>query len=406
MRPLHVHSVGLFTPGFADARAFVESRREGSVLAPRDVLPSRAGRGTTLTTRMMADVAQQATAGAGFDAATVRTVYASAYGETATTMALVEMLHSGDGALSPARFANSVHNAASGLVSIAHGNRAFSTAIAAGPSTVAMGLLETAALLHEGPAPSLVVFADEPVPSSVASDVDFAPLAIAFGVSGDPAGAIATIVDIRRRPRAGGASLPPGLARNPVAAALPLVHAVFEGRAAVIALETEGDEPWSAVVAPPFAAAGPFPPIRALVPHRPPMLLVDEILESETGRTVCRVVIRDDSPFVEAGRVSPMVAVEYMAQCVAAGAGLHGHERGEPVRVGYLIGAREITLPAEPFAVGDVLRVEASHVWGDAVLGNFRCSVERGGEVIARATLNVYRGDLQVAQEGKPEAST
>jgi predicted hotdog family 3-hydroxylacyl-ACP dehydratase len=107
--------------------------------------------------------------------------------------------------------------------------------------------------------------------------------------------------------------------------------------------------------------------------------------------------LRDDSPFVEAGRVSPMLAVEYMAQCVAACAGLQGHANGKPVRVGYLVGAREITLPPEPFRVGDVLRVRAQHVWGDDVLGNFRCSVERGGEVVAQATLNVYRGDLEMS---------
>jgi predicted hotdog family 3-hydroxylacyl-ACP dehydratase len=135
-----------------------------------------------------------------------------------------------------------------------------------------------------------------------------------------------------------------------------------------------------------------------LVPHRPPMLLLDEVESWDQGKTACRVILRDDSPFVEAGRVSPMVAVEYMAQCVAASAGLRGHARGEPVRVGYLVGAREIALPAEPFRVGDVLRVEASHVWGDELLGNFQCTVERAGEVVARATLNVYRGELRTGQ--------
>jgi predicted hotdog family 3-hydroxylacyl-ACP dehydratase len=89
-----------------------------------------------------------------------------------------------------------------------------------------------------------------------------------------------------------------------------------------------------------------------------------------------------------------------MAQCVAAYAGLSGHERGEPVRVGYLVGAREVTLPDEPFRVGDVLRVTAQHAWGDDILGSFHCRVDRGGETIARATLNVYRGDLDVSQDG------
>jgi predicted hotdog family 3-hydroxylacyl-ACP dehydratase len=401
MRPVHVHSVGLFAPGFADARAFVEGRRDDGALAPRDVLPARARRGTTLATRMMADVAAQATEQAGFDPGAVRTVYASAYGETATSVALLEMLHGADGAISPARFATSVHNAASGLVSIAAGNRAFSTAVAAGSATVAMGLLEAAALLHADPSPTVVVFADEPVPEALSPDLGFEPLAVAFGLSGDPAGALATIVDVQRMPRAG--SAPAATSHgNPAAAALPLLRAVLAGGPATVALEPEGGFPWSAAVVAPPPVRAPYPPIRELVPHRPPMLLLDEVLSWEAGKTVCLVVLRDDSPFVEAGRVPPMVAVEYMAQCVAASAGLRGNAQGEPVRIGYLVGAREIVLPAEPFRVGDVLHVEASHVWGDDTLGNFQCSVERRGEVVARATLNVYRGDLQPAQAGRP----
>jgi predicted hotdog family 3-hydroxylacyl-ACP dehydratase len=396
MRPVHVRSIGLFAPGFPDARAFVEQRPDPTALEPRDVLPARARRGITRTTRMMADVVAQATERAGFDAATVRTVYASAFGETATSVVLLGMLHEGDGALSPARFSTSVHNAASGLVSIANGNRAFSTAIAAGRSTVAMGLLEALTLVHTDPAPTVVVFADEGVSAVLAPHLNFEPLAVAFGLSGDPEGALATIVDVRRGPRAGGVAPPAGFEKNPAAVSLALVRAVFEGRAAVVDLESEGDRPWRATVAPPFAARTPLPPLRELVPHRPPMLLLDEVVAWNGGRAECLVVLRDDSPFVEAGRVSAMLAVEYMAQCVAACAGLQGHSRGEAVRVGYLVGAREITLPSEPFRVGDVLRIFAQHVWGDDALGNFRCSVERGGEVVAQATLNVYRGDLDM----------
>ena len=403
MRPVHVHSVGLFAPGFPDARTWLEGRRAEHATAPRDVLPVRARRGTTLVTRLMADVLAQATEQAGFDPKTVRTVYASAFGETAAAAALLSMMHEGDGALSPARFSKSVHNAIGGLVSIAHGNHGFSTSLAAGPSTVAMALLEAAALVHEGASPVVAVVADEAVPPVLAPDLDFEPLGVAFGLSGDPRGALATLVDIRRASSdtKHGDALPPGFERNPAAAALPLVRAVFEARPAVVALEAVAESPLCAVVCPPapLPPARPRPPaIEDVVPHRPPMRLIDEVVDWDDKCAECLVVLRDDSPFVEAGRASPTLAVEYMALCVAAFAGLRARARDQAVRVGYLVGAREVVLGREPFRVGDVLRVRARHAWGDEILGSFQCSVERGDEVVAHGTLSVYGGDLDVSE--------
>jgi len=149
----------------------------------------------------------------------------------------------------------------------------------------------------------------------------------------------------------------------------------------------------------PARSGGPiFPPLTELVPHRPPMLLLDEVVaweaEGEGERVECRVALRPDSPFVEGGTVPATIAIEYMAQCIAVHAGLRGHARREPVRIGYLLGAREVTLEADEFRVGDELRVEAFHLWGDDAMGSFSCAVRRAGVVVARGTLNVYRGDL------------
>jgi predicted hotdog family 3-hydroxylacyl-ACP dehydratase len=135
-----------------------------------------------------------------------------------------------------------------------------------------------------------------------------------------------------------------------------------------------------------------MPPVEQLVPHRAPMLLLGEVTRGD-GRTIeCRVVIRSDSPFVEAGRVRAAVAVEYMAQCVAAWVGLQGYAHGAPVRIGYLVGAREVSFAVDEFHVGDDLRIQATRVWGDDVLGHFECQVSRDGETLATAGLNVYRG--------------
>jgi predicted hotdog family 3-hydroxylacyl-ACP dehydratase len=136
----------------------------------------------------------------------------------------------------------------------------------------------------------------------------------------------------------------------------------------------------------------PFPPVAELLPHSPPMILVDELVLVEGPRTVCRVTLRPDSPFAEGGRVPAAAAIEYMAQTVGVYAGLRARGHGEPPRIGYLLGTRDMTLELDSFAVGDELLVEAVHVWGDEALGSFDCAVRRGGETVAVATLNVYQG--------------
>src|SRR5207244_12885519 len=90
---------------------------------------------------------------------TVAIVVGSAYGELATTM---EMLHelSVERSVSPFRFHNSVHNTASGYLSIAHENRCPATSLAAGWQTAAMAMLEARALMADRGGDVLVVVAE------------------------------------------------------------------------------------------------------------------------------------------------------------------------------------------------------------------------------------------------------
>lgn len=136
-----------------------------------------------------------------------------------------------------------------------------------------------------------------------------------------------------------------------------------------------------------------FPPIQELLPHRGRMLLLDEVTAAGPGAVTCRVVIRMDSTFAEAGRVPGLVALEYMAQAVGAYAGLKARGLGQSVRIGYLLGSRDVTLPGSDFHAGDELFVEARHQFGDEAIGAFDCIVRLRGEVVASGCLNVYQGE-------------
>jgi predicted hotdog family 3-hydroxylacyl-ACP dehydratase len=143
-----------------------------------------------------------------------------------------------------------------------------------------------------------------------------------------------------------------------------------------------------------------LPPVAEVVPHRPPMLLLDEVLSFEPGRARCRVTLRPDSAFMQGGRVRAVVALEYMGQAMAALAGLEARAAGRPPRVGFLLGTRELSLAVDHFAAGETLEVEVERVHEEGSAAQFRGTVLRLGAPVARAVVSVYLPDCPPGMPG------
>jgi predicted hotdog family 3-hydroxylacyl-ACP dehydratase len=62
---------------------------------------------------------------------------------------------------------------------------------------------------------------------------------------------------------------------------------------------------------------------------------------------------------------------------------------------GFLVSCREATFAVPALAVGDALRIETRHAWGDDRLGSFSGRVMRDGTMVAEVTVGVYRGALE-----------
>jgi hypothetical protein len=96
-------------------------------------------------------------------AADVRTVFASRYGSINESVPLLKNI-AYDERMSPSRFTHTVHNAQSGLFSIAAGNRHASSALSARAESFACGFLEACTHLHREPSrPVLLVTGDVPL---------------------------------------------------------------------------------------------------------------------------------------------------------------------------------------------------------------------------------------------------
>ena len=166
-----IAGVGLLGPGLADwARAVPLLRTpsdwtgSSTVVPAPDRLPPTERRRASVAVKAAVVVADQASAMAGADAASVATVFTSASGDPAICHAMCEALAKPERVVSPTRFTNSVHNAPAGYWHIAVQSRRASTSLAAYDASANAGLLEAAVQCAAMHAPVLLVAADMPYP--------------------------------------------------------------------------------------------------------------------------------------------------------------------------------------------------------------------------------------------------
>lgn len=204
-------------------------------------------RGLSDVTRMFMHTSQAALQHAGLPADRVHVVFASAFGEIAAAEQLIGQAYEQD-ASSPARFRNSVHNTAAGLLSISTQNVLPGTAIAAGWDTVAMGLLEASSLLSAGAEHVLLVFAEERVPEALSSEHQHGALSAALVLSLARQGSRGVIRNLRRSAAVQEPS--PFRGQNhPLGPCVPLCAALAEERRTTLVVG-DGQAAWCVDVLP------------------------------------------------------------------------------------------------------------------------------------------------------------
>ena len=166
-----VLGIGVYGPGLVDwaaarevlsgAAAYV---RADNAAPPSGLLPAAERRRATPSTRIALTAAQQALTHARLDAKAVPAVFASSSGNPDIIHDICAMLAMGDYQISPTKFHNSVHNAASGYYSIAVASHCPVTSLCALDGTATAALLETAVQATAAQIPVLMVSYDLPYP--------------------------------------------------------------------------------------------------------------------------------------------------------------------------------------------------------------------------------------------------
>jgi predicted hotdog family 3-hydroxylacyl-ACP dehydratase len=130
--------------------------------------------------------------------------------------------------------------------------------------------------------------------------------------------------------------------------------------------------------------------IAELIPHSGSMILLDKILEFDEHSLSAELVVRDDALLGNNKKVPALVGIEYMAQTIAAYAGIQSKKLGEPINLGFLLGTRRYTSNIDSFDIGTVLTIKITRIINDDKLGVFDCKIYGTGIEI-NANLNVFQ---------------
>lgn len=140
------------------------------------------------------------------------------------------------------------------------------------------------------------------------------------------------------------------------------------------------------------------PQVLQLLPHRPPMLLLNRLLSVSDSAAQAEVEINPHASFFSAGKGVPSwIGVEYMGQTAALIAGYQLQCGTVEPHIGLLLGTRKYSAFTPWFEEGSSLVISCSQaaVVGQS-LANFQCEIhdKKTRRLYATAKLSVFRRPL------------
>jgi predicted hotdog family 3-hydroxylacyl-ACP dehydratase len=132
--------------------------------------------------------------------------------------------------------------------------------------------------------------------------------------------------------------------------------------------------------------------VTEILPHGPAMVVIDRLVAYDGTKSVASATVRRDSKFFEETGIPAWAGIELMAQTVAAHAGFEARLRGEPPKIGFLLGTRSYECRVAEFPLGAELKITVERLFTEAGLGSFNCTIEHD-EVLASAVISTFQPD-------------
>jgi len=136
--------------------------------------------------------------------------------------------------------------------------------------------------------------------------------------------------------------------------------------------------------------------IESLLPHSGDMVLLDKMLEYGDDYGIAHVKVSATSKFYEEdiNGIHCAIGLEWMAQTIAAIAGIKALQNDRPIQVGFLLGSRRFEPSKSVFKLDEEFIIQVKQLYlEENGLGAFECSIHQGETLIAESKLNVFAPD-------------
>lgn len=138
--------------------------------------------------------------------------------------------------------------------------------------------------------------------------------------------------------------------------------------------------------------------VARVIPHKPPMLLIDRLLEVTERASVSEMTLRNDMIFVdENGHLDEASYPEIISQAVAAQEGFRRFGSRNPMIEGMLLGIKDLEISGAA-NVGDTLRIVLNKKTKFGDFGIIAGEVYNVGKLIARGEIKVWQSEVRVEQ--------
>ncbi len=136
--------------------------------------------------------------------------------------------------------------------------------------------------------------------------------------------------------------------------------------------------------------------VESLLPHSGDMVLLDKILEYGDDYAVSQVTVRMNSIFYDEdiNGIHSTIGLEWMAQTIAAVAGIAALQNNKPVQIGFLLGSRKYEPSTSIFKLDEEFEIHVKQLYREENgLGAFECSIRQADVLIVESKLNVFAPD-------------
>ncbi len=131
-------------------------------------------------------------------------------------------------------------------------------------------------------------------------------------------------------------------------------------------------------------------PAEKLIPHRPPLCLINRLMEFSGQKGIVESVIESDNIFLsDDGSLSSATLVELIAQASAAVKGYDDLRHGFAIKKGFLVDIREVSFIGKCFK-GDKLHINIEIIKTISGFSVIHGEVKRNNDVIAIGILKLW----------------